>query len=254
VLAYPSALDLSTRHRQFLTDRLAAHRAACGTRWRRLSAGRQALLVLAHLRLGHTYAQLAAGFELGVSTVYRYITEAVGLLAARAPGLVTAVTAAWAKAFVILDRTLLAIDRIAADRPFYSGKHKKHGMNVQVITDPHGKLLWASPSLPGAVHDIKAARTHGIIDALSKGGLACWADKGYQGAGGTVRVPFRGRWDRLSAGQRAVNTAHARIRALGEQAMATLKTWRLPRKLRCSTTRITSHVQAILAFHLTCSN
>jgi hypothetical protein len=189
-----------------------------------------------------------------VSTVYRYITEAVGLLAARAPGLVTAVTAAWAKAFVILDRTLLAIDRIAADRPFYSGKHKKHGMNVQVITDPHGKLLWASPSLPGAVHDIKAARTHGIIDALSKGGLACWADKGYQGAGGTVRVPFRGRWDRLSAGQRAVNTAHARIRALGEQAMATLKTWRLPRKLRCSTTRITSHVQAILAFHLTCSN
>jgi hypothetical protein len=32
------------------------------------------------------------------------------------------------------------------------------------------------------------------------------------------------------------NTAHARIRALGEQAMATLKTWRLLPKLRCSTT------------------
>ncbi|KMS66699.1 transposase, partial [Streptomyces viridochromogenes] len=32
--------------------------------------------------------------------------------------------------FVILDGTLLPIDRIAADRPFYSGKHKKHGMNV----------------------------------------------------------------------------------------------------------------------------
>jgi hypothetical protein len=37
------------------------------------------------------------------------------------PDLATAVTAAPAKAFVILDGTL-PIDRIAADRPFYSGK------------------------------------------------------------------------------------------------------------------------------------
>lgn len=81
-----------------------------------------------------------------------------------------------------LDGTLLPIDRTAADRPYYSGKHKKHGMNVQVIADPHGKLLWASSALPGAVHDIKAARTHGIIDALTEAGLACRADKGYQGA------------------------------------------------------------------------
>jgi hypothetical protein len=59
-------------------------------------AVRRPLLVLAHLRLGHTYAQLAAGFEVGVSTVYRYITEAVGLLAVRAPDLATAVAAACA--------------------------------------------------------------------------------------------------------------------------------------------------------------
>jgi hypothetical protein len=104
---YPSALDLSTRHLQFLTDWLAAFRATCGTRWRRLSAGRRALLTLAHLRLGPTYSQLAAGFEVGVSTVYRFITEAVGLLAARAPDLATAVTAASAKAFVVLAGTLL---------------------------------------------------------------------------------------------------------------------------------------------------
>ncbi|GHE14038.1 hypothetical protein GCM10010339_83270 [Streptomyces alanosinicus] len=153
-------------------------------------------------------AQLAAGFEVGVSTVYRYIMEAVELLAVQATDLATAVAAASAKAFVILDGTLPPIDRIAADRPFHSGKHQRHGMNVQVIADPHGKLLWASPALPGAVHDIRAARTHGVIDALSEAGLACWADKGYQGAGGAVRVPFRGQWDPLSTGQRAVNAAH----------------------------------------------
>jgi hypothetical protein len=97
-------------------------------------------------------------------------------------------------AFVILDGTLLPIDRIAADRPFYSGKHRKHGMNVQVLADPLGRLLWASPALPGAVHDIKAARAHGIIEALTAADIRCWADKGYRGVGGTVRVPYWGRW------------------------------------------------------------
>lgn len=254
MLVYPAGVDLSNSTLRFLARELTAHRREQGTRWRRLTAGRQALMVLAHLRCGHTYAQLAAGFGVGTTTAYRYITEAVGLLATLAPTLADVVRTASTKAFVILDGTLLTIDRIAADRPFYSGKHKKHGMNVQVITDPLGRLLWASPALPGAVHDIRAARTHGIVEALTEAGVKCWADKGYQGAGGTVRVPFRGRWENLPAGQQAVNRSHAKIRALVEQAMATLKNWRLLRKLRCSTTRITRLVQAILTLHLTCSN
>lgn len=52
-------------------------------------------------------------------------------LAALASDLRTAACTASTKAFVILDGTLLPIDRITADRPFYSGKHEKHGMNVQ---------------------------------------------------------------------------------------------------------------------------
>ena len=254
MLVYPSGVDVSTPTLRYLSTRLRARRREMGTRWRRLPAGRQALLVLAHLRCGHTYAQLAAGFGVGTTTAYRYINEAVEVLAALAPTLAEAMKAASTKAFVILDGTLLPIDRIAADRPFYSGKHKKHGMNVQVITDPAGRLLWASPALPGAVHDIKAARTHGIIGALEEAGVECWGDKGYRGAGGTIRLPYWGRWETLSAGQQAVNRSHAKIRALVEQAMATLKTWRLLRKLRCSTTRITSLVQAVLNLHLTCSN
>jgi hypothetical protein len=34
------------------------------------------------------------------------------------------------------------IDRVAADRPFYSGKHRRHGMNLQVIASPDGEILW----------------------------------------------------------------------------------------------------------------
>ncbi|WP_369244267.1 transposase family protein [Streptomyces sp. R41] len=254
MLVYPSGVDVASSTLRLLSAQLRTRRHERGTRWRRLTPGRQAQLALAHLRCGHTYAQLAAGFGVGTTTTaYRYVVEAVELLAALAPTLAEAVRAATTKAYVILDGTLLPIDRIAADRPFYSGKHKKYGMNIQVLTDPFGRLLWASAALPGAVHDIKAARTHGIIDALAEADLPCWADKGYQGAGATVRVPFRGKHRNLPSGQQAVNIAHARIRAVGEQAMATLKSWRLLRKLRCSTTRITSLVQAVLALHLASS-
>lgn len=46
-----------------------------------------------------------------------------------------------------------------------------------------------------------------------------------------------------------MNRSQAKIRSLVEQAMATLKTWRLLRKLRCSTTRITALAQAALTLH-----
>ncbi|MFE5301614.1 transposase family protein [Streptomyces sp. NPDC056632] len=247
MLVHPSSIDLSTRTLRFLTGQLTARRGEIGTRWRRLPAARQALLALAHLRCGDTYAQLAAGFGTGIATAFRCIREAVDILATVAPSLAEAMKAIRVKAFVILDGTLLPIDRIAADPPYHSGKHKRHGMNVQVLPDPFGRLLWASPALPGSTHDLTAARQHGIIEALAEAGLKCWADKAYQGAGGTVRVPFRGR--RLKRWKRRHSTTHAKIRCLGEQAMATLKGWRLLRKLRCSTNRITNVVKAVLVLH-----
>jgi hypothetical protein len=68
---------------------------------------------------------------------------------------------------VLLDGLLSPIDRIAADRPFCSGEHEKHGMNVRIPADPFGRLLWASPALPGAVHGVRAAREHGVIRTLA---------------------------------------------------------------------------------------
>ncbi|MET4674523.1 hypothetical protein ABID94_007450 [Streptomyces sp. PvR018] len=170
------------------------------------------------------YARLATGYGIGIATVHRYIREAIEVLAALAPTPAEAMRTIRTKAFVILDGTLLPIDRIATDTPYHSGKHKRHGMNVQVLTDPVGRLLWASPALPGSTHDLTAARQHGIIDALAAAGLKSWADKAYQGAGRPVRVPFRGR--HLKQWKRRHNTTHAKICCLGEQAMATLKGWR----------------------------
>ncbi len=245
MLTYPATIPLSTASLTHLSDLLRAAQRANGTRWRRLDPGRQAMLVLAHLRNGDTYTRLARGFGIGVATVYRYIREALDLLAAAAPRLDQVVYRASRLLYLILDGTLIPIDRVAGDRPYYSGKHKRHGVNVQVLADARGRLLWASPSLPGAVHDVKAARTHGIPKALIKFGVACFADNAYRGAGPTIAVPFRRGPRPLSHAQRQVNAAHARNRGPGERAMATLKTWKLLTKLRCSPHRATAIVAAI---------
>jgi hypothetical protein len=167
---------------------------------------------LDHLRCGGTYARLATGVGIGVATVYRYIREVIDVLAATAPSLTEAMKTVRAKAFVILHGTLLPIDRIAADTPYYSGKHARH-----------------------------------LIDALAEADVKCWAAKAYQGAGRLVRVPFRGR--RLKRWLRRHNSTHTQIRCFGEQAMAALKSWCLPRKLRCSTNRITAIVKAVVVLH-----
>jgi hypothetical protein len=75
--------------------------------------------------------------------VFRHIREALDVLAAMAPALQDAIGLARRNAFITLDGTLLRIDRVGMasgrDRPFYSGKHKCHGVNVQVIVDPAGR-------------------------------------------------------------------------------------------------------------------
>jgi hypothetical protein len=91
------------------------------------------MLVLAHLRNGDTYARLAAGFAIGTATAWRYVREVVDLLAALADDLNAAVARAAQLAFAILDGTLVPIDRVADQKPYYSGKHKRHGVNLQVL-------------------------------------------------------------------------------------------------------------------------
>jgi hypothetical protein len=242
---------LSSRTLNHLADRIRSHRNQRRSRWRRLDAGGQALLALAHLRNGDTYTRLAAGFEVGVSTAWRYVQEAIALLATAADDLDTAMNRIRQLAYIILDGTLIPIDRVADQKPYYSGKHERHGVNVQVIADAAGRLVWASPALPGSVHDLTAARAHGIIEALTSADVMTFADKGYQGARGSVRTPFKRRRFRpkLSRRQKSVNRVHAKIRARGERAIATLKTWKSLAKLRCCPRRATTIVQAILVLH-----
>ncbi|MEU8376627.1 transposase family protein [Micromonospora sp. NPDC048894] len=251
MLSYPSMIPLSGRTLNHLTDLIRAHRTQHRSQWRRLEPGRQALLALAYLRNGDTYTRLAAGSAVGVATAWRYVQEIIVLLTAAAEDLAAAMRRIRHLANAILDGTLIPIDRVADQKPYYPGKHKRHGVNVQVITDAAGRLVWTSPALAGSAHDLTAARIHGNIDALTNADMMTFADKGYQAARGSVRTPFKRRRFRpkLPTRQKTINRTHAKIRARGERAIATLKTWKILTKLRCCPRRTTAIVQAIPVLH-----
>jgi hypothetical protein len=232
MLVYPAALPLSSRTVVFTAGLIRRHRVRIGSLWRKLNPSEQALLVLAYLRKGETFADLAAGFGIGTATAWRYVTETVALLAGQSPKLRTALTAARkaGHAYIIIDGTLVPIDRVAADRPFYSGKHRRHGMNLEVISTP----TVTSGGSPGH------CRVPPTISLPPGSGASCGncrsrADRaGGQGLSRrrpAAAHPYKGRGKPES--QKSANRAHARLRGVGERANAQLKTWRILRKLRC---------------------
>ncbi len=149
---------------------------------------------------------------------------------------------------MVLDGTLIPIYRVAADRPDYSLKHKKRGMNIQVLAALDGTPLRTSGALPGSVHGLRAARIRSIVRRLNAAGLIALADKGYAGAGEPVRVPYKGK--NKPASQKTANSSHAKLRGPGERANAQLKTWRILRKLRCCPLPVGQLVKANLVHQL----
>ena len=138
MLSYPAAIPLSTRSLNHLAGLIRTQRLQRRSRWRRLDPGRQALLALAHLRNGDTLTRLAAGFEVGVTTAWRYVREAIDLLAATAGDLQTAMTRIRLLAYAILDGTLILIDR----PPVFSLAFLMHA------ADPGWRLASFSDVLP----------------------------------------------------------------------------------------------------------
>ncbi len=144
MIPYPAMLDVLHELVEHVSWLLHEHRRARNTRWRKLGCFKQALLTLGHLRKNETFSQLGTGFGISQAIAWRYVDETLDVLAYWAPGLREALTGLGEGDHVIVDGTLTPIDRIAADEPYCSTKHRKHGMNVQVIARSEVTPLWFS--------------------------------------------------------------------------------------------------------------
>jgi len=136
-------------------------------------------------------------------------------------------------ATMIVDGTEFNIAKPSDDtvqRPYYSGKRKTHTTKTIAITDAESNLLWATPLVAGATHDLTALRDANLAVHLDDSGLDVLADSGFQGLQhhvATIELPTRRRGDRaLTRVDRFFNTVLARARVRVEHGIGRLKQWR----------------------------
>lgn len=238
-ITYTAVLDMSEDSVRFLSGLLHAERARRGTRrgTRALSPFKQAVLALRWLLDDARMSALARDNSIGSSTAYSYRDEAIAVLSACKPSLNGALLAAKVAghSHVIVDGTLIYTDRIKTPGPtsgadlWWSGKHKHHGGNIQVVSAPDGWPLWTSDVRPGREHDTTAARTDPDLLALMSewvtDGQVSLADLGYEGEPETFTIPFKKpQGGDLSTDQQTYNSVHGALRCLGERANSLLKT------------------------------
>jgi DDE superfamily endonuclease len=259
VITYSATLDVPAETATLLIELLAAERLRRGTGVgaRAASCRAQAILVLRWFREDADMKVLAADTDISIATGYRYLHEGIDVLAAQAPDLHQVLqqgkAAGWTH--VTLDGTLITTDRCRVKNPdtghdlWYSGKHRTHGGNVQVVGDPTGFPVAVSDVEPGSTHDLTAARVTGFLGALYAAaallGLATLADKGYDGARAGIHTPAKG--SNLAPDTATRNQLISCLRAEGERGNALLKTrWKALRRIRLCPQRIGAIVAAAL--------
>lgn len=235
MITYRATLDGPATTVARVSHWLAAYRRAHDVRpWQRAATPYvQAVMALRWFKEATDLRILARDARVSIATAYRYLHEAIDVIAAHIPGLdeVLAHGRRQGWSFVCLDGTLIESTRCSARSEsgndiWYSGKHKRHGGNIRVLTDPRGFPVWTSEVEPGSTHDIAAARIHafGALSPAAAAGLPTLTDKGYAGVGIGIHTPIKGH--DLAADNQTRNLLINALRAPAERANALLKrTW-----------------------------
>jgi hypothetical protein len=259
-VTYTATLGIDRETVLFLAALLREERRRRGTRRgrRAITCFTQAVLILRWFLDNTRITQLATDHGISGTTAYRYLHEGIDVLAAHAPDLRNVMQDAKKAGLthVNLDGIVIATDRVGTPGPngadlWWSGKHKHHGGNIQVISAPDGWPLWVSDVRPGREHDMTCARAHGIVATLAavRAGLPSLADLGYEGAADVVRVPIKKKagQPKLDHDQHTYNKLLRGLRGVGERANALLTvTFKALRRVSLDPWRIGKIIQAAL--------
>ena len=246
----------------FLARLLHQRRCAIGTRsgTRALGPFKHAVLALRWFLDNTRVRQLAADNTLSTSTTYDYLHEAVDVLAALAPCVHDALLAAKAAGVthLNLDGTLIHTDRVAMRGPngadlWWSGKHKRHRGNIQVLSYPDGFPCWVSDVRPGREHDTTCAKkAKDLLPALefyeAEYQIPTLTDLGYVSLSPAIRHPHKKpNGAALTEQQTTYNKVIRGVHGVAERANALLKeTFAALQLVSLSPTRIGAITKAAL--------
>jgi len=242
-MSHRARLDVSIPVLKAVSRWIARHRRRAGTRpsQRAATVHTQVVLALKWLRHRLDLRVLALQARVSIATAYRYLHEALDVIASHVPDLHDVLADARAREvpYLCLDGTLIPTDRVAewvegeggkrGHHLWFSGKHRRFGGNVQVLTDPSGFPLWVSDVRPGSVHDIVTAREQ-VLPALyphAARDLPILTDKGYTGAGVGIHVPIKEQpGGKLHVDNLTYNAMITGLRSPTERGNALLGHWR----------------------------
>jgi DDE superfamily endonuclease/Helix-turn-helix of DDE superfamily endonuclease len=157
-------------------------RAAGAGRRHTLAPRTRLLLALVWLRVYPTYELLGWLFGLDKSNAWRNAQDVLEVLDTmtdfpfdrpdprrRKLQTAAAVMEAFPEVRVIIDAKEQAFRRPAGwdrQKPFYSGKKKRHTVKNQVACTPGGRIVSVSATAPGRTHDLGVLRYNGLLERM----------------------------------------------------------------------------------------
>ncbi len=121
----------------------AAHRADAQWSWPPiLGLFRSIVVTLTYLRRNRVQAAIAEAFVVSQPTISRTVTALVPVLGAVLSDWVPVAEDLQRGTGYVVDGTLLPCWSWAGQRQLFSGKHRTTGLNVQLVCDLNGRLVW----------------------------------------------------------------------------------------------------------------
>lgn len=185
---------------------------------------RQVVLTLILIRQNLNQMTVGDMFDISqptVSRIYRKILPLIGqALCLHEPDLAEAIRGL----LVLVDGTLVPTGNRAGHDDNYSGKRRRAGLNIQVLSNTDGNLLAVSRPCHGSIHDRAAWTDTGWEELLADRDVI--GDLGYLGT--AVITPRRKpKGGELSARDKTCNREISALRSAAERAIAHLKNWKI---------------------------
>jgi hypothetical protein len=129
---------------------------------------------------------------------------------------------------LIIDATEQPIERPKkTQKPYYSGKKKRHTLKTEIRVTRKGRIVHVSKSRPGSVHDFKLHKTEPLIPKETR----AFADSGYQGLDKLhiqTELPYKATKTKpLDKEEKEYNQALSRLRVVVEHILGDIKTFRI---------------------------